>query len=153
MVARKSNITSQGASASASERSRKNHFGIEFSILRIVHGAQNCEVTERHGNHEKYMEFLFETTISCHGRASRMSGGKYMACSDTSNTLYNTTLGKSCTTLLQKLICARVTSWVVFRRLLAIQPVDFNGGAKIKYYKSMRIREYQRGVQEKIIWA
>ena len=116
MVARKSNTTSQCASASTSEVSRKNSLGIEFSILRIVHETQNCDVTENHGNHAKYMEFLLETMLSCHGRASRMSGGKYMACSDTSNTLYNTTLGKSCTTLLQKLMGARVTSWVVFRR-------------------------------------
>ena len=80
--------------------------------------------------YNKYMEFLFETMLSCHRRASRMSGGKYMACSDTSNTLYNTTLGKSCTTLLQKLMGARVTSWVVFRRLLAIQRSDFDGEHK-----------------------
>ena len=82
----------------------------------------------------------------------RMDNGFYMACSDTSNTLYNTSLEQLCVSLLQKLICASVTSLVVFRRSLFGFPADFDGGAKIKYYKSRRIRWYQRGVQEKSFW-
>ena len=40
-----------------------------------------------------------------------------------------------------KIWYGRSTFWVVFRRLLAIQWSDFDGGAKIKYYKLRRIRQ------------
>ena len=72
MVARKSNTTSQCASASTSEVCRKNRLGIDFSILRIVHETQNCDVIENHRNHAKYMEFLFETMLSWLGRVVRI---------------------------------------------------------------------------------
>ena len=43
MVAQKSNITSQGASASVNERSRKNRFGFQFLLQSFFHGEQNVQ--------------------------------------------------------------------------------------------------------------
>ena len=54
MVARKSNITSQGASAGINEVSRTNRFGFQFCFRRLVHAKQNFEVVENHYDDEKY---------------------------------------------------------------------------------------------------
>ena len=48
MVARKSNITSQCASAGINEVSRKNCFGFQFFFWRLAHAKQNFEVAENH---------------------------------------------------------------------------------------------------------
>ena len=85
-----------------------------------------------------------------HDLPSVCSLNKY--CLSEQATLYNTSLEQLCDSLLQKLMGASVTSWVVFRRYLFGFPADFDGGAKIKYYKSRRIRWYQRGVQEESFW-
>ena len=50
MVQQKSNITSQGASASVNERSRKNRFGFQFWLESFVHGEQNVQFAQNFKN-------------------------------------------------------------------------------------------------------
>ena len=58
MVAHKSNTTSQGASASVNERSRKNRFGFQFSLQSFFHGEQNVEFAQNLKNLKKIQGIL-----------------------------------------------------------------------------------------------
>ena len=75
-----------------------------------------------------------------------------MACSDKQSYTYNSPVGKSWSNTSSKYVCGHHHFLGVFRRLLAIQTVDLAGAAKIKYYKSRRIRQCQQEVQEKSVW-
>ena len=58
VVARKSNITSQGASASVNERSRKNRFGFQFWLESFFHGEQNVQFAQNLKNLKKIQRIL-----------------------------------------------------------------------------------------------
>ena len=54
----KSNITSQGASASVNERSRKIRFGFQFWLESFFHGEQNVQFAQNLKNLKKLQGIL-----------------------------------------------------------------------------------------------
>ena len=57
-MAQKSNTTSQGASASVNERSRKNRFGFQFWLQSFFHGEQNVQFAQNLKNLKKIQGIL-----------------------------------------------------------------------------------------------
>ena len=81
------------------------------------------------------MNFTSDITFRERERESGLSSGNgnhsYIACSDKQYYSYSSQLGKSWVMKSQKYVCGQCHFLCVFRRLLAIQPSDFDGAAQL----------------------